>query len=160
MALTGIWHGAGWNYFLWGGANGLLVVIERIIQNKSFYKNVPNVIKYGFTMLVVLLLWQCFRWSSIADIFTLFGIILGTVRFERIYYSWQHYFDAQILVFVMIGIFGATVMGLPSVQRWKEKLISGKAGYLLQEIVLLLLFVLAILFMINSTYSPFIYFQY
>lgn len=51
-------------------------------------------------------------------------------------------------------------MGLPSVQRWKEKLISGKAGYLLQEIVLLLLFVLAILFMINSTYSPFIYFQY
>lgn len=90
----------------------------------------------------------------------MFGIILGTVRFERIYYSWQHYFDAQILVFVMIGIFGATVMGLPSVQRWKEKLISGKAGYLLQEIVLLLLFVLAILFMINSTYSPFIYFQY
>lgn len=64
-----------------GGANGLLVVIERIIQNKSFYKNVPNVIKYGFTMLVVLLLWQCFRWSSIADIFTLFGIILGTVEY-------------------------------------------------------------------------------
>ena len=69
FALTGIWHGAGWNYFLWGGANGLLVVIERIIQNKSFYKNVPNVIKYGFTMLVVLLLWQCFRWSSIADVY-------------------------------------------------------------------------------------------
>ena len=160
FALTGIWHGAGWNYFLWGGANGLLVVIERVIQNRPFYKKMPDVIKYGFTMLIVLLLWQCFRWSSMTDISALFGIILGTVRFDRICYGWQHYFDARILIFAVIGILGATVLGLPAVQRWKERMLSGKAGCLLQETGLLLLFVLAVLFMVNSTYSPFIYFQY
>ena len=86
--LTGIWHGAGWNYILWGSIHGILVVIERIIQNRKFYKQMPIFIKYIGTMLSVMLLWQCFRYQSLREVMKLFGIILGIVQFDKIYYTW------------------------------------------------------------------------
>ena len=158
--LTGIWHGAGWNYILWGSIHGILVVIERIIQNRKFYKQMPIFIKYIGTMLSVMLLWQCFRYQSLREVMKLFGIILGIVQFDKIYYTWPHYFDMRLIAFTIIGIIGATIMGTKAVHNFGEKLSTIKAGYFLQEMTYLLLFVSAILFMVNSTYSPFIYFQY
>lgn len=160
FALTGIWHGAGWNYLLWGFINGAMVILERVIQNKPFYKKTPNFIKYAFTMLIVMLFWQLFRFQSLKDTVNLLGTIIGINRPENIYYTWQYYFDAQMITFIIIGILGATVLGSPRLKAFYGKFSATKGGLIVQQTVLLLLFVLAVLFMINSTYSPFIYFQY
>lgn len=158
--LTGIWHGAGWNYILWGAANGALVVMERLVQKKKFYVKTPGVLKYCGAMLIVMLLWQLFRFQNLHDVQTLFGIILGTVQFDTIPYTWQYFFSAKIVVLMVVGIIGATALGAPFVAKWHGRMASSKSGYIVQEAVLLVLFVTAILFMVNSTYSPFIYFQY
>lgn len=160
FTLTGIWHGVGWNYILWGFINGALVVLERIGKDKPIYKKVPNIVKYCLTMLVVMLFWQFFRFQSLSEILNVWGIILGIVRFDRIYYTWRYYFDAQTLVFVAIGILGATLLGSSKLRTFYQKLTSTNIGYLLQEFVLALLFIVSIMFMVSSGYSPFIYFQY
>lgn len=160
FTLTGFWHGAGWNYILWGGINGALVVAERVMQNKEFYKKTPEFIRYSFTMLIVMLFWQFFRFQDISDIVNILGIILGAVHFDVVFYTWEHYFDIQILAFVLVGIVGSTVFGSPKIMRQYQKGASTNIGFMLQELVVLILFMVSILFMVNSTYSPFIYFQY
>lgn len=160
FALTGIWHGAGWNYIIWGCINGAFAVTERIIQNKKFYVKTPLVIKYAVTMTVVMLFWQLFRYQSLGDVLSVFNALFGNVSAGDIAYTWQYYFDAQIILFAAIGILGATLFGSPKVLALHNKLSLTKTGYLIQELILLLVFILAVLFMVNSTYSPFIYFQY
>lgn len=81
-------------------------------------------------------------------------------RPESIYYTWQYYFDTQLFVFVILGSFGATALASNRLKSWYSDFSATKIGFVIQEIILLLLFSVAILFMVNSTYHPFIYFQY
>lgn len=160
FALTGIWHGAGWNYILWGAINAAIVVAERIAGEKKFYQRIPDFIKYIITMLIVMMFWQLFRFTSISEVGRLLGIILGTVKFEKVYYTWKHYYDMRIIIFSLIGVLGATVVGNKKVLNVYKNIPKTSIGFIVQEIILIILFVVAFLFMINSTYSPFIYFQY
>ena len=86
--------------------------------------------------------------------------MFGILSFESIPYTWQYYFDFRIIVLALIGLIGATVFGLDKVKAPFEKFASTKIGLILKELIYILLFVTAILFMVNSSYSPFIYFQY
>ena len=158
FALTGIWHGAGWNYIIWGAINAIAVVFERLLQNNKCYIKTPSWIKYSITMLIVMLFWQFFRFQGVGDILNMFKMLFDTTK--SVYLTWQYHFDLQIIAFAVIGILGATILGSPRITAIYHKFVAKSWGYVIQEIVLILLFVLAILFMINSTYSPFIYFQY
>ena len=160
FALTGIWHGAGWNYILWGGINAAFAVTERVIQKKKFYIKTPKAIKYIITMIVVLMFWQLFKFQDFADIGMVFNALFGNVPADTLSYNWMYYFDTQIIFFTVIGILGSTLLGSPKIIAWYNKAVSTKTGYLIQEMALLTVFVVAILFMVNSAYSPFIYFQY
>ncbi len=160
FVLTGIWHGAGWNYILWGAINGAIVLAERIWSEKEFYKKIPSCFKYIATMLVVMLFWQLFKYQTVGEVGEVISIALGIKKFQMIPYTWQYFFDKQLIVFTIVGILGATVLGCPKVLAFYKRLTSTKTGYLLQEIFLVAVFMWAILFMVNSTYSPFIYFQF
>ena len=158
--LTGVWHGAGRTYLLWGIINGIAVVIERVLKGKKVYELIPKFIKYIFTMFLVLMLWNFFRFPTVEEITVFMDIIKGKVVFDNIYYTWRHYFDARMIVFTVIGILGATLLGSPRIKALYGKLSEKKWFYLASELVLILLFVVSVLFVVNSTYSPFIYFQY
>lgn len=160
FALTGIWHGAGWNYILWGAINGGLVILERVISNRKIYLKTPDFIKYSATMLIVMLFWLLFKYQSIGEICTLFKTMLGIVKYDVIPFNWRHYYDLRLIVLAVIGIFGATAFGSPRLKRLHDRLASTKIGYVAEEIFLFVLFAVSVLFMVNSTYSPFIYFQY
>lgn len=160
FSLTGIWHGAGWNYILWGGLNAAVVVAERLARDQRWYARVPGWIKWAFTMLFTLFCWELYRYQSVGEAARWIGVMFGLVRFDRIFYTWQYYFDAQILFLAAVGILGATVLGDDRVRAWYGRVAATVWGYAVQQAVLLVLFVLAVLFMVNSTYSPFIYFQY
>ncbi len=160
FALTGIWHGAGWNYVLWGAINGLVMLLERVAREKKGRKWLPAPISYVATTVLVMMFWQLFRYQNLGNIATLLKIIAGFVSFENISYTWQHYYDARIIVFVVVGVLGATVLGDERLRARYQTMISRKSVYVVQEMGLLILFAISILFMVNSTYSPFIYFQY
>lgn len=160
FALTGIWHGAGWNYILWGAINGAFVLLERIVQDRPAYRKTPAAVKWASVMVIVLFFWQLFRFQDMSALWTNLKIMFGVLRFDNVYYTWQHYFDAQIITFAVIGILGSTVLGGDKVRNWYHRAVSTRLGFAVQQCVLLVLFAIAILFMVNSTYHPFIYFQY
>ena len=65
-----------------------------------------------------------------------------------------------MIVFMIVGFLGATLLGSKKLKELYQRIVSNKWAYLIQELALMALFVVAILFIVNSTYSPFIYFQY
>lgn len=158
--LTGFWHGAGWNYLLWGGIHGLCMIFERACAKKVFYQKTPKAVKWCLTMLVVSFCWLLFKYQSLSDVAELGKIMLGVRQFDAIPYTWQHYYDLRVIVFIGIGILGSTLFSASRVQIAYRKFAATQAGFLLQELVLLSLFVAALLFMVSSTYHPFIYFRY
>ena len=160
FALTGIWHGAGWNYILWGAINGFLVIIEHVIVKKDFYKKIPEWIKYTVTMLIVISFWQLFRFQDMSDVAAIFGTAFGTIKAATIPYTWRYFMDTRVVVFAIIGIIGATAFGSAKLQEVYKKFVSNKAGYAVQEVLVVLLLVVCLLFVTSSNYSPFIYFQY
>lgn len=160
FALTGIWHGAGWNYLLWGGMNGAMVIIEKVVKDKRFYQKLPDFLKWLVTMGITFLGWQFFRFQTFAEVWEWLKLMFGMLQNETIYYSWEYFFDMQIVVLAVIGGIGSILPGVRGIQEC-HRIFSGKGiGFVIQESVILFLFVIAILFMVNSTYSPFIYFQY
>ena len=86
--------------------------------------------------------------------------MLGKPQPYEMAYTWKYFLDAQIVTLAILGVLGSTVCGLPKVQQAQQKLLQTKTGYAIRQLVLLLLFVLSIVFMVNSQYSPFIYFRY
>ena len=86
--------------------------------------------------------------------------MFGRLQVDTVYWSWKYYFDKEILTLAIIGAVGSFALGGENIREWYRRFSNCKMGFILQEAVLFVVFVLAILFMINSTYSPFIYFQY
>lgn len=160
FVMTGVWHGAGWNYIFWGGINGGMVMFEKVVKDKRFYQKQPVILKWFVTMGITFFCWQFFRFSRLNETWEWLKLMFGVLEVETVYYSWKYYFDAQMITLMTIGAVGAILFGSEKVQRLYRKCMGSKAGFFVQEVVLLFCFLTAILFMVNSTYSPFIYFQY
>lgn len=158
--LTGIWHGAGLGYFLWGMINGVCNVIEKLIGEKKFYKKTPGLVKWLFTTLITFFSWELFRFGKLSLFNDQLMIMFGLKRFTAIPYTWRYYLDAQIVTLAVIGALGATVWGLPKIRNAYLKFTGTKTGYLINQLVFVLLFIISVMFMVSSQYSPFIYFRY
>lgn len=158
--VTGIWHGAGWNYIYWGMLNGFFVILEKCIHDKAFYQKIPSVVKWAGTMMIVFFSWELFRFPTMDDFHYFMTILFAGVSFEAINYTFAYYFSRKIIVYVVIGILGATVLQFPFFEKKNKQLDGTKTGLIVKEGILLLLMAAAVITMVNSTYSPFIYFQY
>ncbi len=166
FALTGLWHGARWNMVAWGCVNGLLVMMERFFQKRREKKTrgrASRVMHWAATMVFVYFSWMLFMAPSFGDALHYWHILFfSPTPASQINFSWAYFLTPRVLCFLLVGAVGSVLPALVPL-RWKESFRSfrqGLAGYWLGALVSLLLMVLAILFMVNSTYSPFLYFQY
>ncbi len=168
---TGIWHGAAWGFLIWGLWHGLFMIIERILRNKNvphLIKNskIQNVCRWFYTMLVVVFGWVLFKTVLLEDALTYLGVMLHISTPDYVAFSARYYLDNKLIFMIVAAIFAA----LP----WKEFL-PGKSGKLLKElntleathsiviirrVLLLCLLVICMMFIMNSTYNPFIYFRF
>lgn len=160
FALTGVWHGAGWNYILWGGINAFFVILERLVWEKPWYRKLPRAVKWAGTMLVVMLFWQLFRFQRLAPAVYWTKVMFGLPRAPDPTFTWEVFFPSREVFLAVVGVLGATVLGGPRAQAALRRLRETRVGFALWNAVLLVLFVLSVLCMVNSVYKPFIYFQY
>lgn len=160
FVITGIWHGAGLNFFWWGVFNGACVILERCIRGKTFYQKVPAVVKWLLTMLAVLFSWQLFRFGTIKEFTDFLDLMTGAVTCDNITYSWSYFFTWKIRIYLLAAGVGAVVLALPFTEKIIQWTNRKKTGLILKELVLFALMAWSVITMVNSTYSPFLYFQY
>ncbi len=65
--ICGVWHGAGWNFILWGLWHGMWLVVERLPSVEAWRKKIPRTIRWFFTMVIVLLGWVLFMNTTLPD---------------------------------------------------------------------------------------------
>lgn len=160
MLISGIWHGAGLAYLLWGAVHGICIVFEKAVGDRAWYRKVPKILKWLFTMFIVMMGWEIFRLGTFSDVKAFMAILFGINRADTITFTYQYYITAKAVVMLTIAFTGATVFGFVSGTSFFKKF-RGKPPALIGEYVMVIaLFIVTCVCITNSTYSPFIYFQY
>lgn len=152
--LTGLWHGAAWNFILWGVYYGVLLAAERALRRRGVH--VPAVLGHVGTMLAVVLGWVLFRAGSLSQVFFyLRAMFWGKGRLWDAY-TLLYLHDTWLLM--AAGVLACT----PLPHRLLSAL--GRRERLLPQLccwgILFLLFGFCILCLVNAAYNPFIYFRF
>ena len=158
--LTGIWHGAGLTYIIWGIFHGILRMIEKIIDKKRFYIAIPNFVKRLFIIIFVFLGWEFFMFKDIDSIINFNSILLGSKDFYWIPLMFKYFFDSRIIFLIIVSILGCFIGNIKYIKNMLMVIKTNKFGFVVYEMILFALFFISIMFMVNSSYNPFIYFQY
>lgn len=159
MFLSGIWHGAGFGYIVWGSIHGLCIVLEKLFADKIWYKKIPRIVKWGATFFIVSLCWEFFRTNSLSDTVIHFGKMIGVGNGNPTF-MFNYYVTKKTVSLLIVSLFFAIPFKYVK-DYCKQLSICQTSGWLIiKNLVLLSLFALTLVFITNSTYSPFIYFQY
>ncbi len=149
--LTGLWHGAEWNFIIWGIYFGILLIVEKIFLLKRAEKT-PKILKIIYTLFFVMISFIIFNGNEIMEnIKGLFGIgNVPVISKESIYYL-KSYF-----VVILIGIIGATPIMKNIVKKEKIK----KIVNILEPIYLFIILLLSTSYIIDGSFNPFLYFRF
>lgn len=149
--LTGLWHGAEWNFIIWGIYFGILLIIEKLFLLKKTEK-IPKFLKVIYTLFFVMISFIIFNGNEIIEnIKGLFGIgNISVISKESIYYL-KSYF-----IVILIGIIGATPIMKNIVKKKKIKKITN----ILEPIYLFSILLLSTSYIIDGSFNPFLYFRF
>lgn len=154
--VTGLWHGASWNFVIWGLWHGMFMIIERVIRNENWYKKIPSFIKIFITLFIVIIGWVLFKATTLEEGLKYLSIMFGLSNFSNITFEYTYFISRKFIVLIIIGIIASTPILKKIFNRYRDI----KVFELIKTILIILLFIISIIFMVNSTYSPFIYFQF
>lgn len=157
--LTGLWHGAAWNFVLWGVWNGVFLMFERAVQ---FDKRVTSaVIRHIYTLLVVVVGMVIFRTNSVHDAIVYLEHMFSFKNMD------MSYLNILVTNEPRLGIIAGLLCSGPLVLLWRNKKDAFLArvpnilkGSWLMETVKIVLFVVSILALAGNSYNPFIYFRF
>lgn len=157
--VTGLWHGAAWNFIVWGVWHGCFIIIERQVKSSKLLSsiNLPSFISWIYTMLVVIIGWVLFRSPDLHYAFTYLQIMFGMYHSYDVGFSIWYYLNAKVLFVLFISIISMT----PIVMVFKKiNTLNMLVMQVLNLLYLTLLFLLSILIVVSQTYNPFIYFRF
>ena len=156
---TGFWHGASWNFLIWGGYYGVLLIIEKLFLLKVL-KKIPAFFSHVYTLFFVVIGWVIFGfddmtkgWEYLKGMFGFGGLQLVD--------NMSLYLLLSNLVLILILIVASTplpaklgrkIMSLVQTKTW--------AAMIIENVFIIAIFVISVAFLVNSTYNPFLYFRF
>jgi len=156
--LTGIWHGADWNFVLWGIYYGVLLLVEKLFL-KKYLEKTPGWLQHVYTMFTVMIGWFIFTWneneSGFAYLKAMFGMGGGFADRGTVYLL---YTNAILLVMLILGSTDLPVR-LAGLCRAR---IAGRDTLttVVRCVFLTAVFFLSTAYLVNASYNPFLYFRF
>ena len=149
--LTGFWHGASWNFILWGIYFFIILLIEKYFL-KKYLKN--GVLSHIYTFTIIVISFCIFNITNMTELLSfiksMFGIGVKFINNESIFYIKNY------LLLLIISLIGAT----PFIQNKLKKGKLNKIKNVLEPIYLIVVLILSTASLISSTFNPFIYFRF
>jgi alginate O-acetyltransferase complex protein AlgI len=152
--LTGLWHGAEWNFVIWGLYFGVLLIIEKVFLEKYLNK-LPQIFARAYTLLIVMISFIIFNGEGVEQIFQNLGGLIGTNDTPLISTESIYYFKSYFII-ILIAIIGATPIPKNIVNSNKLK----KLVNILEPIYLLMIFIICTSYIIDGSFNPFLYFRF
>ncbi len=151
--LTGIWHGANWNFLLWGLYFGIILILEKFFL-LNLFKKIPKFISHIYSIFLILFGWVIFDFTDMGEmgkfITQLFTFKNGVISSDLLSVLLSH------LPLVLIAIFAC----LPFAKNVSKELQSKKWYRTVENIAAVAALILCTASLVNSTYNPFLYFRF
>ena len=150
--LTGLWHGAAWNFVLWGLLFGVLLLVEKWIP---LVQKLPGVLRHMYVLIFVCISFVLFNAESLSQAGTDLLAMFGFARLPMVTGETLYYLRSFALLFA-VGILGAT----PLVKRTADRLLSTRWGMVLEPLALGTLLLVCTGYLVDGSFSPFLYFRF
>lgn len=156
--LTGLWHGANWNFILWGVYFGIILLIEKVFLLKVLEKT-PKVINRIYVLFTVLISFILFSNEDLKIAFqNIKGLFVSDVGFIS---NVSSYYLTSYLVVIFIGIIGSTPLFKNLINKLSSKNEKiKKVINVLEPVVLTMFLVVSVSYIIDGSFNPFLYFRF
>ena len=150
--LTGLWHGAAWNFILWGLLYAAFLLLEKFVPQ---LQKLPDALRRSYTLLIVVLGFVLFNAvdlsQAISDIGGMFGVLnVPFVNGETLYFL-----KSYALLFI-VALIGST----PAVKHFAGKLEGKKTGFVLETVLMIALLLVCTAYLVDGSFNPFLYFRF
>lgn len=153
-ALTGLWHGASWNFVVWGLYYGVLLIVEKYLLRRVT-ERIP-ILGTIYTMLLVIVGWVFFFSPTLLEAGAYLGTMFGRGAVSITDEAGMYYLLTSLILFWFSWIFA-----VPAASKISEKHLEDSDGW--APLFLLIhvgIFLLAVAYLIHDTYNPFLYFRF
>ena len=156
---TGIWHGASWNFVVWGLFNGFFLVIERIKLKELLDKNKLKFINHIYALLVIIFGWVLFRADTLKSALQYMKIMISPSKQLVNFDTSLIINNRNIMMIIVVILFSGILQTIFNKLKNKEKIKEIYHRYFEVIVICLLMFV-SIMMLASNTYNPFIYFRF
>ncbi|NLK40263.1 MAG: MBOAT family protein [Clostridiales bacterium] len=155
-ALTGFWHGASWNFVLWGLYFAVILIIEKYLLAR-FLDRLPAFLRHVYTMFLVMVSWVIFYFE---DMKALGSYLLGMFGFSKLPFANSeavYYLLGYGIIFVLAAYFST-----PSLKKIIDRTenTAKTSTMVFTSVAYMLVFWACVAYLVNSTYNPFLYFRF
>ncbi len=156
--LTGLWHGASWNFIVWGLMFGVILLAEKLFLNKLVSK-AGQVVSHFYVMFIVIISFVIFNANGLGgalnDLSGMFGLAgIPLIRTEDVYQLKSY------AIILAIAIFGATSVTKTAVVKLVATPIGAKVAIVLEPISVALILITVTAFLVDGSFNPFLYFRF
>ena len=156
--LTGIWHGASWNFVIWGLMFGILLIIEKLWLGK-YIEKLPNIFKKLYVLFIVMISFIIFNAGTMKEAFSNIAGLFGANSIGMID-DYTRYYLKSYLVTLIIAIIGATPLMKNIAEKLKKNTVMSKIINVLEPIVMVGILIIVTSYLVDNSYNPFLYFRF
>ena len=151
-SLTGLWHGAAWNFVLWGLLYASFLLLERLVPG---IEKLPGTLKHIYVMLIVILGFVLFNATSLSQALGDIGGMFGLGRVPFVNGNTLYHLRSYGLLFIA-GVIGAT----PLLRNGTQKICVKTTYAVIEPLVLTALLLLCTAYLVDGSFNPFLYFRF
>lgn len=151
--LTGLWHGASWNFILWGLYFGVLLMIEKLFMLKVL-KKAPAIISHIYSIIIILFGWVLFYFENLNEM----GIFLARM-FGSDGFMMSGDISVKIISYIPLLIV-STITSTPLISKLYHKIKSKPILYVIDNAGCVLALLLCTAALVSSDYNPFLYYKF
>ena len=156
---TGLWHGASFNFIVWGLYYGFFIIIEKMFLLKIINKNKIKILNNIYVMLIVIVGWVLFRIDGLHNAIDIIKLMFS-FNFRQIYIVLPTFINLKtIMIFVFALLLCGPLQKMFSLLKNKENIIKVYKSKF-EIIVIFIIIIVCIAELVSSTYNPFIYFRF
>ena len=153
--LTGLWHGASWNFVAWGIYFAFILLMEKLVVLK-FLEKIPKFLRWLYSFILINIGWIIFRIEGISR---LKCVLLNLFKFENsdiVGFLSDNYELLNKVPFVVLGM----IFSFPILNNLNNRFKNNFIYVLIVDVGLVGILILSVFFLINDSYNPFIYFRF
>lgn len=160
--LTGFWHGATWNFVLWGAAHGALLTFERVcrIDDGAPRSWLTRAMLHGYVVLAVMLTWVLFRADTLGHAAQFYRALAGAVPSAGVSVTVASLVNTPSAILMVVAIALATGAGVPIGQRMQHRLRALGLDGVAAAVFIAPALTISAMSIALGQYNPFIYFRF